>query len=158
MKPVYSTVSFFIAALGVSALLLGACQSLPSDDAEAKVQIEAAMHNYSERILHMDMAAIATSFSPDGEMIGGADAPAIRGRAAIQAHLERFKDFHVELQEDITDAISINGDSAQLLGRYHQRVTLPDGKRVEVRGRYIVDWLKLGGRWMMQRMRTIPSS
>jgi uncharacterized protein (TIGR02246 family) len=139
------------------AIFVTACQvTRPVQDSD-RAQIEAAMQAYSGHIRQLDAAAIADGFTVDGEMSAEGMAP-VRGRAAIRAHLQAFEKFKVSLQEDVIDSIVVDGDHAELRGAYHQQVILPDGRAIEVRGRYRVDWLRDQGRWRMRRMQTMPAA
>lgn len=138
-------------------LLIGCSASRPSSDSAKQREIQQATGRYSDLIVAMDHAAIAAMYTEDGEMAAEGQ-PTIRGPAAIKAHLETFKDFHV-LSESLTaDSITFSGNAAHVLGNYHQRVRVPAGDVVEVSGRYEADWLlDASGGWRVRRMATASS-
>jgi ketosteroid isomerase-like protein len=104
----------------------------------------------------MDHAAIAAMYTRDGEM-AAEGAPTIRGPSAIKAHLEGFKDFHVLSETLTTDSINVEGNTARVVGTYHQRVRVPAGDTIVAFGQYTADWLRdAGGQWRVRRMATAP--
>jgi uncharacterized protein (TIGR02246 family) len=114
------------------------------------------MRHYGELVAAMDHSAIASLFTPDGE-IAIRGRPPITGREAILKHLESFKDHRVESEEITTDSIDVHGAFGHVTGRYRQRVRLPSGRRAEARGAYAADWHREpDGRWYIQFMTTIP--
>ncbi len=135
------------------ALLLACAAHHPSPLA-AQQQLREATQHFADLVLAMDHAAIAALFTPDGEMAADDQAP-IRGPAAIEAHLESFKDFHVLAESLTTDSITIKGSTGHVTGTYHQRVRIPSGEVVEVSGGYTADWSRdATGAWQIRRMAT----
>ena len=119
-------------------------------------EIRQATRNYSGLIVAMDHAAIAAMYTKDGEMSAEGE-PTIRGPDAIRAHLETFKDFHVLSEILTTDSISVEGNTARVVGTYHQRVRVPAGDTVMAAGEYMADWLRdPAGQWRVRRMTTAP--
>ena len=120
----------------------------------AQQELRSATQHYADLVLAMDHAGIAALFTRDGEMVADGQPP-IQGPAAIQAHLETFKDFYVLAETLTTEEIAVAGKNGHIAGKYHQRVRTPSGSIVEVGGDYTADWVRdRAGTWRLQRMAT----
>ena len=133
-----------------------ACSAHPRVAApRAEQEIRGLTQHYAELVLAMDSAGIAALFTADGEVAADGQAP-IHGPAAIRAHLETFKDYHVLAESLTADRIAVAGSTGHVVGTYHQRVRLPSGEVVEVGGTYTADWVRdPTGAWHIQRMATV---
>ena len=142
---------------------LAACSALHgshdgSAHADAVAAIEARGRAYTALVGRMDHDRIAAMFVDDGEM-ASAGGPTIRGRRAILDHLLSFSSYRVVSDRMSSDSVTVSGGSATQVGRYWQRVQLPDGKVIEVHGRYRTEWaLDTVGTWRIRRMETLPDS
>ena len=85
--------------------------------------VENAMQQYNNYILHVDAKGIAGMFTTDGEL-AGPNGLTIRGRDSIESFLNQFKDFKVEEQKSTTDSIRRFGDTAFQYGKYYQRAVV----------------------------------
>ena len=138
--------------------LLFACESPRAARLKAdKAEVEARLQRYSALTLAMDGAGIAAMFAPDGEMVNP-KRPPVRGRAAIERFLSGFSDFHVVSNADEVSSTVVDGDAAEQLGTYHQRVRSPDGQVFEVTGRFEISWVRnASGEWLLSQVATFPS-
>jgi uncharacterized protein (TIGR02246 family) len=123
--------------------------------ADAHGDVEAALQAYARSMRAMDAAALAASYTPDGELLQpGMDA--LRGPAAIRKFLESFGDVKVESASMTTDALQTWGADAMQWGTYTQRVQVP-GKATELRGRFVAQWSRQSNaRWLLRRLLVQP--
>ncbi len=143
------------ALLLAATLLLAGCAS-HHEVAARRAQVQARLQRYSALLLAMDPAGVAAMFAPDGEIVNPRQPP-VHGRAAIQRFLEGYSDFKVLSNEDVADSTLIDGDTSEQLGRYHQRVRTPEGKVIEVSGRFEFAWVRdASGEWLLQQAATFP--
>jgi uncharacterized protein (TIGR02246 family) len=140
------------------ALLLGACESPRAARLRAdRAEIEARLQRYSALVLAMDNAGIAAMFAPDGEMVNPRRPP-VKGRAAIEKFLSGFSDYRVLSNSDVPAGTTIDGDTAEQLGTYSQRVRSPDGQVFEAAGRFEIGWVRdASGQWLLSQVATFPS-
>ena len=142
-------------AAGFAALALVACAAT-APGAAATAGVAAAIAHYCELLRAMDHAGIAAMFAPDGEVANPGQAP-IRGRAAIDAFLQGFSDYHVLAYTTEGIHTVVHGETADLTGIFHQRVRVPQGDVVEVAGHLEAHWVRAGqDHWLLQRMATSP--
>lgn len=131
-------------------LVLGACAP------DAGPEVNAALQHYARLVAAMAHDSIAAQFTADGEAVT-AGQPTITGPDAIRAHLQSFVNFHVLAEELVADTTRVTDDHAYQTGTYHQRVQIPRGDTIEVRGRFTVDWVREPDRgWRIRRMATRP--
>jgi uncharacterized protein (TIGR02246 family) len=122
-----------------------------------QASIREATQHYAQLSLAMDHAGIAAMFAPEGELVLQ-PGQSVRGPAAIDHYLEGFRAFHVRSDVITTDRVDVNGSTAHSEGTYAQRVTLPDGKTVDVHGRYAIEWTEgANGVWLIRSMSTAPA-
>ena len=137
-------------ALGV----LSACSTIAAVD--RRPEVDAALQHYSELMLHMDNAGIASLFAEDGELKNTDQAP-IYGPAAVRAFLDTFKDTKVLAYRIHADATSVRQDTAAQSGTYHEKVTMPNQQTIDVSGHFDVVWVRAAdGRWLIHQMLTTP--
>jgi uncharacterized protein (TIGR02246 family) len=119
---------------------------LAPKDVEA---IRAASAASTEAAGRKDLAAWFAILADDAVLMP-ANAPAIVGRAAVEAHLRGFppfKDLRVEPLE-----IEGRGDLAYVRGRYSIVVVPPGGPEQRDEGKYIEIWRKQAdGTWKLTR-------
>jgi len=143
-----------VPAVLAAALLLAGCKHDVAR--EERPRIEARMQEYSARLLAADPAAIAALFTPEGEMVNPRQAP-VHGRAAIEKFLASYADYHLLSNQDTTDSIGVDNDTAELIGTYAQKVRSPDGHIFEAKGRLEVNWAKVNGEWLIVQLETFPA-
>jgi len=117
--------------------------------------VENAMHQYDEMILHTDTKGIAAMFTADGEMAAPGMA-SIYGRDSIQNFLSQFSGIKVLVQKSNTDSIQWLGDTAIQYGTYYQRASV-NNTIAEVHGMFQANWVTLpGGKLLLKRMSAWP--
>src|SRR5215471_9737388 len=102
-------------------------------------QVEDAMRQYDNLILHTDAKAISEMYMTDGEMAPPGMQP-IRGRDSIEYFLSAFKGVKVEEQKSTTDSIRRFGDTAIQYGKYYQRAVV-NNTTAEVHGMFQANWV-----------------
>ncbi len=117
-----------------------------------KETVQAAMRYYDHLILKTNADSIALLYTPDGELGNIAI-----GRDSIRNYLNRFRNFKVIYQSTTTDSITIKDDTAISNGIYRQKVIVPSGDTVSVKGEYDAKWIWLkDGGWHIRKMETHP--
>ena len=117
--------------------------------------VEKAMHQYDEMILHTDAKGIAAMFTTDGEMAAPGMA-SIYGRDSIQKFLSQFSTIKVLVQKSKTDSIHWLGDTAIQYGTYYQRANV-NNTMAEVHGMFQANWVtQPGGKLLLKRMSAWP--
>ena len=118
--------------------------------------VEDAMHQYDNYVLHTDAKGIAGMFTNDGELAqpGGMS---IKGRDSIQEFLSQFDGIKVEEQKSTTDSIHRFGDTAFQYGKYYQRAVV-NNTTAEVHGAFQANWvIQPGGKLLLKRMSAWPT-
>jgi uncharacterized protein (TIGR02246 family) len=131
-------------------------RSAPSETGEGP-EIDAMLQRYARRLMSMDNHGIAMMFEPDGMVLNAGEQP-IHGRKAIERFLSGFSAYKV-LGYTITPLRTVvAGNTATQVGTFWQRVRIPDGKVIEVRGRFDAEWGRdASGAWFLRRMGTGPA-
>jgi ketosteroid isomerase-like protein len=120
--------------------------------------VESRLQRYAGLMLAMDSAGMARMFAPDGEMVNP-KRPPVHGREAIQKFLESYSDYKVLSNEDTATNTLIDGDTAEQLGTYRQKVRAPDGQIFEATGRLEIEWTHAGpGEWLIVQLATFPAN
>lgn len=119
--------------------------------------LQAALARYERLVRAMDHAGIASLFVQDGEVDNGGQRP-IKGPAAIDAFLRGFSDYQVLRYEIVATRTSINDPAAVQTGSFHQRVRLPDGRVVDVFGKFKAEWVYTPQGWRIWRMGTFDTA
>lgn len=116
--------------------------------------VTAGLARYERLTLDMDHAGIAGLFSPEGEIANPGTTP-IHGREAIRRFLEGFSDYHVIENRLVADSLRLAGDLVFQSGTYDQRVRVPKGDTLQVRGRFDATWVRTDSSgWRILRMGT----
>jgi len=139
-------------------LLAGCAKSdpdaIPKKQALDSLQVESRLQRYAFMTLRMDHAGIASLFAPDGRLLREG-APALVGPDSIQKFLASFMGYHVLDEHVAAETTVVRGDSAHQSGTWRQRVQLPDGKVVDVHGRFETRWMRdVSDEWMIKSMGT----
>ncbi len=145
------------AACLVCLLLLAGCENPKVKRTEAdRAAVDARLHRYEALMLAMDFPGIAAMFAPDGEMVNPKQA-AVHGRATIARFLAGFSDYKVLANTDTATSTLIDGDTAEQIGTYQQRVRSPGGKVFEASGRLEIEWVRgASGEWLIFQLATFP--
>jgi uncharacterized protein (TIGR02246 family) len=155
MRPAVKTAS---ALLACTVLLAGCVNPKVEKMKFDRAVVEARLQRYAARTLAMDSAGMARMFAPDGEMLNPKRPPA-HGREAIQKFLASYSDYKVLVNEDTASSTVIDGDTAEQLGTYHQKVRAPDGQVFETTGRLEIGWVRAApGEWLISQLETFPAN
>jgi uncharacterized protein (TIGR02246 family) len=144
--------------LAAAAFVLAGCAatSRPAADS-SRAEVEAAMQQYTARLRDPSPDALVAMVAPDGEMLEPG-MPSLRGRDAIRAFLAPLAAaVTVEAATSQTDAIDVRGDAAYVWGSYSETVVPHDGPRATYTGRFVAEWRRGDGRWLLRRMLVQPS-
>lgn len=148
-----------VCALFLAAGLAG-CAGKPAqliDIPTDKSQVEAALSKYSSAVFAMDWAGVAALFAVDGEVVNPGQAP-VRGRAEIERFLSGFSGYRILVNATLPSSTIVQGDTAEQIGVYRQRVQTPDGKVLDVAGDFKAEWARVAaGPWLLRRMSTTPA-
>jgi ketosteroid isomerase-like protein len=149
MKRATAFILFGLAAAG--------CASPKARQIEAeKARVRDRLHTYEGLMLAMDIPGLTAMFAPEGEMVNP-KRPPVHGREAISKFLGDYADFKVLANTDTPTSTLIDGDTAEQIGTYHQRVRSPEGKEFETSGRLEIEWAKgPSGEWLIVQMATFP--
>jgi len=139
-------------ALAAVVIVASGCRGGSPKDVAA---LEARLAEYAQLVQQMDHHAIAQLYSPSGELQAGPQP--IVGPQAIEAFLRTFEGTRVLEYSATADTTIVHGDRGHQAGPFVQRVTLPNGQTIEIRGRFQVDWERASdGRWLIRSMGTTP--
>jgi ketosteroid isomerase-like protein len=119
--------------------------------------VESAMQQYDNYVLHVDAKGIAGMFTTDGELAapGGLS---IRGKDSIEHFLSQFDNIKVEEQKSTTDSIRRFGDTAFQYGKYYQRAIV-NNTTAEVHGAFQANWIiQPNGKLLLKKMSAWPTS
>jgi uncharacterized protein (TIGR02246 family) len=144
------------AILGIVALtaLTAAAQQKPAPKGAAtgdEAAIGKIRSAYEKAALAQDAAAIAKLFAADGEEMPP-NAPASKGRAAIEAYQKRFAQEFMMHGIKITPAAThVIGDVAYEVGTVKQSLMAQKGgAMIDDTGKYVVILKKDAGNWLIQ--------
>ncbi len=84
----------------------------------------------------------------------------IEGREAVGEAFQRFFGmFEVSAYEPEYDVVDVIGDQAYVLGSFRQTLQPREGgSTVQVFGRIVLFWRRIGGSWLMTRLLTARSA
>ena len=140
-------------------ILLAGCENPKVKKAETdRAAVEARLHRYEGLMLAMDFPGIAVMFTPDGEMVNPKQPP-VRGRATIARFLAGFSDYKVLSNADTATSTLIDGNTAEQIGTYEQKVRSPEGKVFDASGRLEIEWVRgATGEWLIFQLATFPAN
>ena len=146
------------AALLACSVLAAGCVNPKVEKMRAdKAEVQARLQRYAALVLATDTAGLARMFAPDGEMVNPTRPPVI-GRDAVAKFLASYSDYTVLLNEDTSSSVLIDGDTAEQLGTYHQKVRAPNGALFETSGRLEVEWVRAAsGEWLIFQWAMFPA-
>jgi uncharacterized protein (TIGR02246 family) len=107
-----------------------------SNDDQAKADIDKIRAGWRDAADRKDSAAIAAYYSDDAVM-AVSEAPVASGKAAIEATLGRMVNMTKVNSIDSKELV-VHGDNAYDYGTYSQTATMPNGKKADQNGYYIV--------------------
>lgn len=146
------------AAFLACAILVAGCTSPRAQKLEAdKAAVQAGLQRYAGLMLAMDSAGMASMFAPDGELVNP-KRPPIKGRTEIQKFLAGYSDYKVLSNVDTATSLLIDGDTAEQIGTYAQKVRTPDGQLFSTSGRLEIEWVRgVSGEWLIFQLATFPA-
>lgn len=116
----------------------------------ARVALEAKAAEFVAAFNAGNAEAVAAFYAPDA-VVMPPDVPAVVGRDAIRASLEAMMGqmppgsvFALRL-----GSVSANGPIAVERGEWSSTMPGPDGASMEMRGKYLAEWHKIDGEWLM---------
>jgi ketosteroid isomerase-like protein len=119
--------------------------------------VNRALEHYVHLVERMQSDSIAALFSANGRLMTRGRPSAI-GPAAIATFLHSFDNYHVLSEAMIPSRLQFAGDSAIQLGAYTQRVRVPSGDSIVVRGTFSIIWERgPGGTWRIRQASTEPT-
>ena len=113
----------------------------------ARAAIEAANKKFIAAFTNKDAAAVAATYSSDGNAFPP-NASIIKGRAAIQKMWQDVMNSGIASIALATSEVESAGNIAYESGTYELKTQ--DGK-VADKGKYCVVWKKVDGQWMLHR-------
>lgn len=116
----------------------------------ARVAIEAQLVRFTAAFGNRQADGMAALYAPDA-MIMPPDMPAASGRDNIRAGFEAM---FAPMPEGATlvlriDAVTANGPIAVERGMWTMTLPGPDGTSMELHGKYLAEWHKIEGEWLM---------
>lgn len=124
---------------------------------DPRLEVEAALAEYSRNLKALDSAKLASSYEADGELLDPGMAPH-KGPAAIKAFLDSFQGVVIESASMTPESTEVWGAAAVVFGTYAQRVRVGDTPAADYRGRFVAEWARQAdGRWLIRRLLTQPS-
>lgn len=126
----------------------------PSPEQAARA-VNLMLDRFAQLSREGDAGAIAQLYARDGE-IANPGQDVIKGRAAIQAFLDKFAQY--QLLEYVLTPTTTTGDKNGVTqtGSFRQRVRTPEGNIVEVSGTFTAEWILEDFVWHIRRMTTRP--
>lgn len=130
----------------VLALLL-VCWPAAAQDTGVRPAIEAANKQFIAAFAKQDAAAVAAFYTTTGEAYPP-NSGVVRGRPELQKMWKSVMDSGIASASLTTTEVESSGDLAYESGSYEMRTK--DGTMAD-RGKYIVVWKRVGGKWMLHR-------
>jgi uncharacterized protein (TIGR02246 family) len=135
-------------AIALAALALGACSTMPLNEASEEQAIRAATNAYVTAFNAHDVDRLSAIHTPDA-VVMVSNSPLATGTSAIRgSFVEFFKTPGVSLSVTPTNIDVVSPTVATDIGTYTLSFDTPQGK-VTDRGNYITIWHKVNGQWRM---------
>lgn len=142
-----------VLSIGITAATAGA----PPTNTKDRAAIESAIQRYAALIKANDAVGVSRFFAANGELLEPGMS-ALSGPEAVRTFLESFKNVRVESATMTTDSIEVFGASALQWGQYTERATLPNKPAVDLRGRFVAQWVRQPtGGWQIRRLLMQPA-
>jgi len=134
-----------IAILCCSTMSTAQSYAGPQEDIDAILQ---QATSFSEAFVDGDMATIVAIYTKEGKIFP-ADSEIMTGTAALANYWQRGPDV-TALHHKLTPLeIVVTGDRATDYGYYEGKTRYKDGPVSSWRGKYVVVWKKVEGKWLM---------
>jgi len=133
----------------IAAVVLSACASMQSGDAESAIRRNAA--GFATAASHGDVGGMI-AFYDDNAVLMPPNAPAFRGKDAIRQFWTGFAAIGAIDASLITDDVLQSGDLAVETGHFELSIT-PKGAPSPIKdsGKYVVTWHRTHGEWKIVR-------
>jgi uncharacterized protein (TIGR02246 family) len=129
------------------ALTIAHASSAGAQDAGVRAAIASATEQFQTAFAKQDAAGVAALYTTNGEAYPP-NSNVVRGRAEIQKMWKSVIDSGIAGAALTTTEVESSGDLAYESGTYEMKTK--DGK-VADRGKYVVVWKRVGGRWLLHR-------
>jgi ketosteroid isomerase-like protein len=138
-----------------SVILLGGCAS-PGGGEASSAPPDPGVLRYASLVLAMDNSGQAALFAPDAELDSPGLQP-VQGQQAMNELLSGLNGYRVIESNDTPTGRTTQNDTSVQEGTFRQRVSTPDGRVVEVNGRFRLEWIRdQAGEWLIHRISTFP--
>jgi uncharacterized protein (TIGR02246 family) len=144
-SPTVRTFAAISSAVLVIVLSLTSCEQ-QMDKSELKAEIEKANQTWMEAVKKQDAEAVAAMYSDDSFILP-ANVPAIQGREGIKNFFAGAMGAGIKNVKLITEAVDGDEETAVERGVYEM---MAEGGTVVDKGKYLVHWKKVDGRWLFQ--------
>lgn len=115
--------------------------------------LEQAVADYAAATQVMNIAGVAGTFTPTGEL-SHAGGEKVVGPVAIARFLQGFADYKVSSDRMTVSTIRQESDAWLTTGAFVQEVTTPTGQQVTASGRFTATWTCDGARWRLRALQT----
>ena len=139
------THAFTCAALLAIVALTGCQRS--ADKSELKADIEKANQEWMSAVKNQDASAVAGMYAEDASILPP-NAPAIQGREGVKNFFSGAMGAGIKDIRLVTEAVDGNSEIAIEKGTYEM---MSDGGKVVDKGKYLVHWRNVDGKWMFQQ-------
>ena len=134
-------------ALSVLALLVACSTTQMQTGGDADAAIRAADTDFAAAMNRLDMATVMTYYADDAVVLPP-NAPAMRGKAAIQQFWTGMLSSAKMAVTLTPDTVMQSGDMATEVGHYDLTINLPGGAApMQDKGKYSVTWRRTDGKW-----------
>ena len=117
----------------------------------ARVAIEAKATAFADAVNAGQPDAIAALYAEDAALMPP-DMPVVSGRDAIRATfagmMAQMPDMRIRFE---VQDVAANGPLAVECGAWIMTIPAPDGGSAETRGKYLIEWHRLAGEWMIAK-------
>jgi uncharacterized protein (TIGR02246 family) len=149
----------FAPASLIAAAALIACQAtetaeqmharIQMESDSARVAIEAKAAAFAQAISAGQVDAVAALYAPDATLMPP-EMPAVTGRDAIRTTFQSMLAMMpgMTMRFEVQD-VTANGSLAVERGVWIATAPTPDGGSAETRGKYLVQWSKVDGDWLI---------
>ena len=138
---------------------LTSCSSAPgrpaASDAAVRGDVEAAMQRYQVAARAVNADSVSAFYTETGVLFEPG-IPPIQTRDSIRTFMASFPGVTVEIATVSADTIEVYGDMALYWGSYFEKLAFPGQPVSEQHGKFVAEWVRQDGRWLIQRMYRIP--
>lgn len=124
------------------------CTSMTPDISRGDAEVAIAKYsaNFNRAVNAGDAAGMTEMYANDAVLMAP-NMPALRGRDAIGGYWSAFVASGKVVGAVGTDDVVQSGDLATETGHYEFTLTPPSGAPRHDKGKYVIAWRKLGGKW-----------